>query len=391
MVKTRKRFQRAERLDRLPPYLFVEIDRAKKKLLAEGVDLIDLGIGDPDLPTPPEIVAALQEACADPGTHRYPPQRGSRPLKQAIARWFEARYGVALDPEREILVLIGTKEGLGHLPMAVLDAGDAALVPDPGYPVYQASSWLADGEVVHVPLEPELGFRPDLECLPRETMARARLLILNYPNNPTGAAAAPELFQLAVNLAHEHDFVVVNDAAYAEIVYERPRASVLQAGGAREVAIEFHSFSKTFNMTGWRIGFAVGNADVLDALASYKDNLDSCVFTAIQRAGEVALALPDERIVERVEIYRRRRDVFVDGLWDAGWQVPRPHATFYVWARVPHAGGSQAFAARLMKEARVVATPGVGFGPSGEGYVRFALTCSEERIADAVDRIRRML
>jgi LL-diaminopimelate aminotransferase len=290
-----------------------------------------------------------------------------------------------------VLVLVGTKEGLGHLPMAVLDAGDAALIPDPGYPVYQAASWLADGEVVHVPLEPELGFRPDLECLPRETMDRARLLVLNYPNNPTGAAADPELFQLAVNLAHEHDFIAVNDAAYAEIVYERPRASILQAGGARDVAIEFHSFSKTFNMTGWRIGFAVGNADVLDALATYKDNLDSCVFTAIQRAGEAALELPDERIAEQVEIYRRRRDTFVDGLWSAGWQVPRPHATFYVWGRVPHGGGSQEFAERLMREAHVVATPGVGFGPSGEGYVRFALTTSEERIAEAVDRIRRIL
>jgi LL-diaminopimelate aminotransferase len=391
MVKTEKRFRRATRLDRLPPYLFVEIDRAKRKLLDEGVDLVDLGIGDPDLPTLPEIVSALQESCADPLTHRYPPQHGSRTLRQAFAGWFERRYGVALDPDREVLVLIGTKEGLGHLPMAVLDAGDAALVPDPGYPVYQAASWLADGEVVHIVLEPELGFRPDLECLPRETMERARLLILNYPNNPTGAAADPELFQLAVNLAHEHDFVVVNDAAYAEIVYERPRASVLQAGGAKEVAIEFHSFSKTFNMTGWRIGFAVGNEDVLEALATYKNNLDSCVFEAIQRAGEAALALPDERIAEQVEVYRKRRDVFVDGLWEAGWQVPRPHATFYVWARVPHGGGSQEFAARLMHEAHVVATPGVGFGPSGEGYVRFALTCSEERIAEAVDRIRRIL
>jgi LL-diaminopimelate aminotransferase len=194
-----------------------------------------------------------------------------------------------------------------------------------------------------------------------------------------------------VNLAHEHDFVVVNDAAYAEIVFERPRASILQAGGGPDVAAEFHSFSKTFNMTGWRMGFAVGNADVLDALAACKSNLDSCVFTAIQRAGQAALALPDARIAEQVEIYRRRRDVFVDGLWDAGWQVPRPHATFYVWGRVPHAGGSQEFAQRLMRDARVVAAPGIGFGPSGEGYVRFAMTCSEDRIVDAVDRIRRIL
>jgi LL-diaminopimelate aminotransferase len=391
MVRTQKRFQRAERLDRLPPYLFVEIERRKRELLDQGVDFVDLGLGDPDLPTFPEIVAALQGACADSSTHRYPPQRGSRSLREAIRRWFEARYGVALDPDREVLVLIGTKEGLGHLPMAVLDPGRAALVPDPGYPVYQAASWLADGDVVHLPLEPELGFRPDLEALPKDTLEEAQLLVLNYPNNPTGAAADPELFQLAVNLAHEHDFVVVNDAAYAEIVFERPRASLLQAGGARDVAVEFHSFSKTFNMTGWRIGFAVGNPDVLDALATYKNNIDSCVFEAIQRAGEVALSLPEASIAQQVDVYRRRRDTLVDGLWDAGWQVPRPHATFYVWARVPHGAGSQEFATKLLTDAHVVATPGVGFGPSGEGYVRMALTTSEERITEGVDRIRRIL
>ncbi len=390
-MKDTKRFQRAARLDRLPPYLFVELERAKHALLAEGVDLVDLGLGDPDLPTFPEIVEALQAACADPATHRYPAQRGDASLRKAIAGWFEARYGVSLDPEREVLVLIGTKEGLGHLPMAVLDPSRVALVPDPGYPVYQAASWLAGGEVVHVPLEPELGFRPDLDRISRATADSAQLLFLNYPNNPTGAPADPELFQLAANLAHEHGFVVVNDAAYAEILYEGSRVSLLQAGGAREVGVEFHSFSKTFNMTGWRIGFAVGNAGVLDALAAIKSNVDSCVFTAIQRAGEAALSLPEERVGEQLEVYRRRRDVLVDGLGDAGWHVPRPHATFYVWAKVPTGEGSQAFATRLLREARVVATPGVGFGPSGEGYVRMALTTPEERIVEAVDRIRRIL
>ncbi len=390
-MKDTKRFQRAARLDRLPPYLFVELGRAKHALLAEGVDLVDLGLGDPDLPTFPEIVEALQAACADPATHRYPAQRGDASLRKAIAGWFEARYGVSLDPEREVLVLIGTKEGLGHLPMAVLDPSRVALVPDPGYPVYQAASWLAGGEVVHVPLEPELGFRPDLDRISRATADSAQLLFLNYPNNPTGAPADPELFQLAANLAHEHGFVVANDAAYAEILYEGSRVSLLQAGGAREGGVEFHSFSKTFNMTGWRIGFAVGNAGVLDALAAIKSNVDSCVFTAIQRAGEAALSLPEERVGEQLEVYRRRRDVLVDGLGDAGWHVPRPHATFYVWAKVPTGEGSQAFATRLLREARVVATPGVGFGPSGEGYVRMALTTPEERIVEAVDRIRRIL
>ncbi len=390
-MKRTKAFQRAARLDRLPPYLFVEIDRAKKALMAEGIDLVDLGVGDPDLPTFPEIVDALRSAASDPGTHCYPAQRGAASLRRAIAAWIEERYGISLDPDREVLVLIGTKEGLGHLPVAVLDPGSVALVPDPGYPVYQAASWLAGGEVVHLPLEAELGFRPDLERLQRDTLSDARLLFLNYPNNPTGAAADPELFQLATNLAHEHDFVVVNDAAYSEIVFDGSRASLLQAGGARDVGIEFHSFSKTFNMTGWRIGFAIGNADVLDALAIVKDNVDSCVFTAIQRAAEVALSLPDERIHEQADIYRRRRDVLVDGFADAGWLTPRPHATFYVWARVPTDERSSAFASRVLREAHVVITPGVGFGPTGEGYVRMALSAPEERIAEAVARIRRIL
>jgi LL-diaminopimelate aminotransferase len=385
------RFKRAERLDRLPPYLFVEMDRAKQELIGRGADVIDLGIGDPDLPTFPQIVDALREAAGDPSTHRYPCQRGHMPLRRAIAAWFRARYSVDLDPEKEILVLIGTKEGLGHLPMAVLDEGRTALVPDPGYPVYQAAAWLAGGNVAHVRLEPELGFRPDLERLPREALDEAQLLFLNYPNNPTGAAADQGLFQLALNLAQEHGFVVVNDAAYAEIVYDGPRVSLMQSGGAREAAVEFHSFSKTFSMTGWRIGFAVGNAEILEALSKVKDNIDSCVFTAIQRAAEAALSLPEEQVSERLEVYRRRRDALVDGLADAGWRVPRPHATFYVWARVPGGEDSRSFASRVLSEAHVVVTPGVGFGPSGEGYVRMALTAPEDRICEAVDRIARIL
>jgi len=381
----------AKRLGRIPPYLFVEIDKAKRALRERGIDLVDLGIGDPDLPTFPEIVSAMQTACADPATHRYPLGRGEASLRSAFARWYEARYGVSLDPEREVLVLIGTKEGLGHLPLAVLDEGRVALVPDPGYPVYQAASWLAGGEVVHVPLEPELGFKPDLERLPRKAFEAAQLLFLNYPNNPTGASADPALFQLAVNLAREHGFLVVNDASYAEVLFEGSRLSLLQSGGAREVGIEFHSLSKTFNMTGWRAGFAIGNADALTALADVKSNLDSGVFTAIQRACEAALALPESRVRGQVEVYRRRRDVLVDGLWKAGWRVPRPRATFYVWAKVPTAEDSQAFAARLLNDARVVVTPGVGFGPSGEGYVRMALTAPEERIVEAVDRIAGIL
>ncbi len=386
-----KTFRRAKRLDRVPPYLFVEMDRAKRRLADQGVDLVDLGIGDPDCPTFPEIVEALRSACTDPETHTYPSQRGELALRRAAAEWFEGRYGVALDPDREVLALIGTKEGLGHLPLAVLDPGDTCLVPDPAYPVYQSAAILAGAEVVHMPLDPELGFRPDLDCQPRRVLDEAKLVTVNYPNNPTGAAADPEFFQLLVNRAEEHGFVAVNDGAYSEIVFDTPRISLLQADGGRETGIEFHSFSKTFNMTGWRIGFAVGNPDVLDALATVKNNVDSGAFTAIQRAAMVALSLPQERIDEQVELYRRRRDVLVDGLWEAGWQVRRPHASFYVWAHVPTDEDSATFAARLLNEAHVVATPGSGFGPSGEGYVRMALTTTEERLAEAVARIRRIL
>ena len=388
---TMNQFKRAERLDRLPPYLFVEIDRVKKELAEAGKDVVDLGIGDPDLPTFPEIVEALKNASVNPSTHRYPAQRGDSSFKRAIARWFESRYGVALDPEREILVLIGTKEGIGHLPMAVLNHGDSAIVPDPAFPIYPASVWLAGGEVTYVPLEEKNGFLPALGEFPRSELDAARLLFLNYPNNPTGAVAELGFFEEMLGLGRKHDFLVLNDAAYSEVVFDGPRVSLMQARGGRESGIEFHSFSKTFNMTGWRLGFAVGNPDALEALATVKDNVDSCVFTAIQRAGEAALALPPERIEEQVDIYRRRRDVLVDGLRKVGWLVPRPAATFYVWARVPTAERSQAFSKRLLTRGHVVTTPGVGFGAAGDPFVRMALTTPEDRVAEAVARIVRML
>jgi LL-diaminopimelate aminotransferase len=388
---TMNRIERSKRLDRLPPYLFVEIDRVKNELMAAGKDVVDLGIGDPDLPTPPEIVEALREACTDPATHRYPLQRGLPSFKAAIARWYEKRYGVALDPEREVLPLIGTKEGIGHLPLAIMDAGDIALIPDPAFPIYPAATWLAGADVHCIPLTEQEGFLPDLASVPGSALRHARLLFLNYPNNPTGAVADLEFFKGAVDFARENGLVVLNDAAYSEIVYEGPRVSLLQAEGAKDVGIEFHSFSKTFNMTGWRLGFAIGNPHALEALATVKDNVDSCVFTAIQRAGEAALALPQSRLDELVDIYRGRRDVLVDGLHKAGWNVPRPHATFYIWARVPTAERSQEFSARLLERGQVVTTPGVGFGEGGDRYVRMALTTTEDRMAEAVARITRML
>ena len=388
---TMNRIERSKRLDKLPPYLFVEIDRVKNELRAAGKDVVDLGIGDPDLPTFPEIVSALQEAAADPATHRYPLQRGLPSFKAAIARWYEARYGVSLDPVREVLPLIGTKEGIGHLPLAVMDADDIALIPDPAFPIYPAATWLAGAEVRYFPLESERDFLSDLKSLGARELDRAKLLFLNYPNNPTGAVADVAFFKSAVDFARDNGLIVLNDAAYSEVVYDGPRVSLLQAEGAKEVGIEFHSFSKTFNMTGWRLGFAIGNADVLEALATVKDNIDSCVFTAIQHAGEAALALPESRLAEQVEIYRRRRDVLVDGLRKVGWNVPRPQATFYVWARVPTAERSREFSGRLLERGHVVTTPGVGFGEGGDRYIRMALTTTEDRIAEAVARITRML
>jgi LL-diaminopimelate aminotransferase len=390
-TRTMSRIRRSERLGKLPPYLFVEIDRVKNELLESGADVVDLGIGDPDLPTFPEIVSALREACTDPATHRYPLQRGDPSFKRAIARWYEARYGVSLDPEREVLPLFGTKEGIGHLPMAVMDPGDVALIPDPAFPIYPAATWLADGEVRLIELKEQEGFLPSFTGLSPRDLDRAKLLFLNYPNNPTGAVADIAFFKTAVDFAREHGILVLNDAAYSEVIYEGPRVSLLQIDGAKDVGIEFHSFSKTFNMTGWRLGFAIGNPEALEALATVKDNVDSCVFTAIQRAGEAALALPDERLEELVDTYRRRRDVLVDGLHKAGWNVPRPRATFYIWARIPTAERSQEFCARLLRDGHVVTTPGVGFGAAGDRYVRMALTTTEDRIAEAVARIKRML
>jgi len=391
IMEETKRFRRAGRLDRLPPYLFVEIDRAKRALVERGVDLVDLGIGDPDLPTPPEVVEALRRACENPAAHRYPSQRGDPSLRAAIAAWLERRHGVAVDPDREVLVLIGTKEGLGHLPLAAVDAGSTALVPDPAYPVYQAAVWLAGGEVVPLPLREERGFLPRIEGLDDATLETASLLVLNYPNNPTGAVADGALFREAVDLASRRGLLVVNDAAYAELCFDGPAVSLLETPGAREVGVEFHSFSKTFNMTGWRVGFVVGSPDALDALAAVKSNVDSGVFTAVQRAAEAALALPDERIRQQVDVYRRRRDTLVDGLAEAGWHLPRPRAAFYVWSRIPTDEGSAEFAARVLRDAHVVVTPGVGFGVEGEGYVRMALTAPEERVAEAVRRIRSIL
>lgn len=384
-------FSLPERLRALPPYLFVEIDRRKKAARERGQDVIDLGVGDPDLPTPRPILDALKAAAEDPANHQYPLGRGRKDLLAAAAGWYQRRFGVVLDPERELLCLIGSKEGIGHAPLAFVNPGDGVLVPEPGYPVYASGTIFAGGRVVRLPLTAEHGFRPDLDRVPTEDVRRAKLLFLNYPNNPTAACVDLAFLEQVVDWCRRHEVILAYDLAYSEVWFEGPPPpSVLQVPGAKDVAIEFHSFSKTFSMTGWRIGFAAGRAELVDALAKIKENLDSGTVSAVQAAAITALQHGAELTPPLVETYRRRRDLFVAGLRRAGFEVAVPQATFYVWVPVPRGTDSVRFATRLLDEAGVVATPGVGFGAAGEGYIRFSLTSPEARLAEAVERLQKL-
>ena len=386
-------FRRANRLEQLPPYLFIEIDRRKRAAIAAGRDVIDFGVGDPDRPTPPFIVERMVEAIRDPANHHYPHDAGLPALRSEAAAWFASRFGVKLDPVAEVLVLIGTKEGLGHLPLAVVNPGDATLVPRPGYPVYESASIFAGGTPHFMPLIEEHGFLPDLGAIPADVLDRAVLMFINYPNNPTGAVADLDFLTRCVSLARRHDFIVCSDAAYSELYFDegdRPH-SIMEIPGAKEVAVEFHSLSKTFNMTGWRIAFAVGNADVLAALAKIKGNMDSGQFNAIQQTAVAALRKIDGPEIAAIRaLYRSRRDTLVPGLNRVGFEVRAPRATFYVWARCPAGLDSMTCAGRLLDEAAIVAVPGIGFGGPGDRYVRFALTVDEERIGEAVARLARI-
>lgn len=384
-------FRRASRLDRLPPYLFIEIDRKKRAALAAGKDVIDLGVGDPDRPTFNFVIEEMARAIRDPRNHRYPHDAGYPEFKTTVAEWFARRFGVRLDPAREVLTLIGSKEGLGHLPLAVLNPGDVALIPRPGYPVYESSTIFAGGEPVTMPLRESSGWLPDFDALPTATLDRTRLMFLNYPNNPIGATAPLDAFASAVALARRHDFVIVHDAAYSEVYYEQPPPSILQVPGAMDVAVEMYSLSKTFHMTGWRLGFAVGNADVLAALAKIKGNVDSGAFNAVQQAGTAAMRRIDGPDTNEMRAtYRRRRDEFVAGLRAAGFRVTPPAGAFYIWAPCPAGYDSMGAAARMLEEASVVSVPGSGFGVEGEGYVRFSLTSPDDRLRTAVERLGRM-
>jgi LL-diaminopimelate aminotransferase len=376
----------ARRVEHLPPYLFAELDRKVAEKRAAGVDIISLGVGDPDSPTPSHVVEAAREAAGDPSTHRYPSYYGMPELRRAIAGWFRSRFGVELDPDTEVLPLIGSKEGLAHLPIAFVDPGDEALVPDPGYPVYETATMLAGGAPVPLPFPAERGFRPDFSRA--RVSERTKLLWLNYPSNPTAAVAELATFEEAVAFAWEHDLLLAHDAAYSEITFDGFVApSVLQVPGAREVSLEFHSLSKGFNMTGWRIGFCVGGAEPVRALATLKTNLDSGIWNAVQRAAIAALTGPMDHLDTLRALYQKRRDVVVGTLNRLGWDLEPPLGSIYVWAPTPQGQTSAQFADLLLDRAGVVVAPGRGYGAGGEGYVRFSLTVPDDQLAEAMDRI----
>jgi LL-diaminopimelate aminotransferase len=382
---------RADRLKRLPPYLFQEIDRLKAELMAKGVDVINLGVGDPDLPTPKHIIEELNRAAHTPANHQYPSYSGMHEFNGSVARWYRRRFGVDLDAGSEVLTLIGSKEGIAHLPLAFINPGDLALVPSPAYPVYHIATMFAGGESYFMPLSRENRFLPDLEAIPADVARRAKLIFINYPNNPTGATAERDFYLKVIEFAREYGVMVCHDAAYSEMAFDGYRPmSFMELPGAKEVGIEFHSLSKTYNMTGWRLGFAVGNAQMLNGLGQIKSNVDSGAFNAVQFAGIAALEGDQGCVAEMQSIYRDRRNALISGLRKIGLNPEPPKATFYVWCPIPAKYKSKEFTALLLREAGIVTTPGSGFGEPGEGYVRLALTVSKQRIEEAVGRMAKI-
>ncbi|MGI6486798.1 MAG: LL-diaminopimelate aminotransferase [Syntrophomonadaceae bacterium] len=375
-------------MQKLPPYLFARIEKKLEKAQEEGVDVISLGIGDPDRPTPEHIIEAMARAIANPANHRYPTSVGLLSFRQAVADWFKRRFGVTLDPREEVVALLGSKEGIAHIAFCFLEPGDMALVPDPGYPVYSIGTILVGAEPYYMPLRAENGFLPVLEDIPEDVARRAKLLHLNYPNNPTGAFADREFFMKAIEFARNYDILICHDHAYSEIAFDGQKPiSLLEVEGGREVGIEFHSFSKSFNMTGWRLGWACGNAEAIEVLTRFKSNVDSGVFQAVQEAGIAALSGSQECIEEMCAVYQERRDAVVEGLNRMGWKLNSPPGTIYVWAPVPQGYTSASFAELVLDKAGVVITPGVGYGQFGEGYFRIALTVEVERIQEALERM----
>jgi LL-diaminopimelate aminotransferase len=378
----------SQRVESLPPYLFAEIERKVAARRAAGVDIISLGIGDPDTPTPAHIVEALAEAARDPGTHQYPSNQGSRLFRDAVTGYYRRRFGVSLDPESEVMAVLGAKEAIAHIGLCLLDQFDVCLAPDPGYPVYVAGPLLADGHAVRLPLVPELGFQPDLEAIEPAALAKAKMIFASYPNNPTGAVIEDDFFARLVAFARAHDLVVVHDNAYADITYDGYVApSFLETPGAKEVGVEVFSLSKTYNMTGWRSGAIVGNARLIEAFWRLKTNMDSGMFEAVQRASAAALSGPQDGVAALRATYQRRRDRLVDALRAIGLPATPPKGTIYLWVAVPEGHTSASFTEQILEQADVIVSPGAAYGPSGEGYIRFSLTVPDERLEEAVRRI----
>ena len=378
----------AQRVQQLPPYLFAEISRKIAAKRAQGVEVISFGIGDPDLPTPPHVIDALKRAAEVPANHRYPESDGLPELREAINEWYGRRFGVTFNPAKEILPLIGSKEGIGHVSLCFIDPGDTALIPDPGYPVYAAGTLFAGGQAYELPLEEESGWLPDLEAIPADVAHRARVIWINYPNNPTGAIADEAFFERVISFARKYDVMVLHDLAYSDVTFDGYRPpSFMQVPGAIDVGIEFNSLSKTYNMTGWRIGMAVGNPDMIDALARVKSNLDSGIPQAIQQMGIAAIRGPQDAVAEHNVIYQRRRDRVVQALRDLGLRCSAPKASLYIWAKIPEGETSIGFAGRLLDDTGVVVTPGVGYGSQGEGYVRLSLTTPDEDVDEGLRRL----
>jgi LL-diaminopimelate aminotransferase len=386
-----KPIQAAKRIQNLPPYLFAEVDRRIAAKRAAGFDVISLGIGDPDLPSPPHVVEAAREAVADPRRHRYPDYYGLPEFRQAIARWYERRFEVSLDPDKEVVPLIGSKEGIAHIATAFVDPGDVVLAPDPGYPVFTIGTLLANGESYLMPLRAERGFLPDLAAIPSEIAERAKILWINYPNNPTAAVAPLEFFEEAVAFGRRYGILVCHDNAYSDVAYDGYRApSFLEVPGAKDVGVEFHSLSKTYNMTGWRSGMMVGNQIAVEALGRVKTNVDSGIFDAVQIASIAALDGDESWVEERNRRFQARRDAIVATLRKIGVQVEPPKASLYVWAPVPNGQTSVDFCLRVLDDAAVWVTPGVGFGAAGEGYFRISLTVADQRLTEALERLERL-
>ena len=382
----------AQRMSTIPPYLFARIEQKIAEAKEAGIDIISLGIGDPDRPTPEFIIEEMTKQLHNAENHQYPSSVGMLSFRNTVADWYKARYGVQINGKSDVCALIGSKEGIANIHYCYVDPGDIVLVPDPAYPVYATATMLAGGQPYYMPLNSENGFLPVFEDIPEEICRRAKMMWLNYPNNPTGAICDLEFMKKAVAFAKKYDILLCHDAAYSEMTYDGYiPPSILQVEGAREIAVEFNSCSKPFNMTGWRIAFAAGNAEAVSTLARYKSNVDSGAFQAVQYAAMAGLKQPWQTVKAMQEVYEGRRDILVGGLNEMGWKLPIPKATFYIWAPVPKGYTSASFAEKVLEDAGVIITPGNGYGPAGEGYFRATLTLEEERMKEAVVRLKKAL